>query len=78
MCAQQIHSLEIPTALFETIQHLVYDLRCECLIILLSTPTREILATSGFDEADWTTDRDIDADNNCCLTTKLVRYFSVV
>ena len=70
----QIHSLEIPPALFETIQHLVYDLRCECLIILLSTPTREILALSGFEELDWVVDRDIDAENNCCLITNLVNF----
>ena len=42
MCAMQIHSLEIPPPQFETIQNLIYDLRCECLKILLSTPTRGI------------------------------------
>ncbi len=40
MCALQIHSLEISPHLFETIQNLIYDLRCECLKVLLSTPTR--------------------------------------
>lgn len=40
MCALQINSLEIPIQLFETVQNLIYDLRCECLKILLSTPTR--------------------------------------
>jgi len=67
----QIHSLEIPVSIFETIQTLIYDLRCECLIVLLSQPTKEILATSGFEEQDWIVDRDIDADNNCCLITNL-------
>lgn len=71
MCAMQIYSLDIPPALFETVQHLVYDLRCECLIILLSTPTREILALSGFEEQDWIVDRDIDQEMNCCLITNL-------
>ena len=41
MCAMQINSLEnLPAAQFETIQSLVYDLRCECLKVLLSAPTR--------------------------------------
>ncbi len=75
MCAMQIYSLEIPQILFESVQQLVYDLRCECLIILLSTPTREILALSGFEEQDWIVDRDIDAENNCYLITSLpVRF----
>lgn len=42
MCALQIHSLDIPLPLFENIQSLVYDLRCECLKILLTSPTRGI------------------------------------
>jgi hypothetical protein len=71
MCAMQIHSLEIPVPLFETIQKLIYDLRCECLIVLLSQPTKEILTLSGFEEPDWIVDRDIDNDNNCCLITNL-------
>lgn len=40
MCSLQINSLEIPPQLFETIQTLIYNLRCECLKNLLSTPTR--------------------------------------
>jgi hypothetical protein len=71
MCAMQIHSLEIPVPLFETIQNLIYELRCECLIVLLSQPTKEILASSGFEEQDWIVDRDIDNDNSCCLITNL-------
>ena len=40
MCALQIHSLDIPAAQFGPIQNLIYDLRCECLKVILSTPTR--------------------------------------
>lgn len=71
MCAMQIHSLEIPLPLFESIQSLIYDLRCECLIVLLSQPTKDILGTCGQEEQDWIVDRDIDAENNVSLITNL-------
>ena len=45
MCVMQIYSLEIPIQLFETIQNLIFDLRCECSIILLKTPTLGIFLT---------------------------------
>ena len=70
----QIHSLEIPPALFETLQNLIYDLRCECLKILLSIPTREIISSLGFEEQDWIIDRYIDSDNYPCLITNLVGF----
>ena len=40
MCSLQIHALELPVSLFETLQELVYDLRCECLENLMRTPTQ--------------------------------------
>jgi hypothetical protein len=73
MCAMQIHSLDIPLPLFETIQNLIYDLRSECLKILLTTPTREILANLGFEEQDWIVDRDIDGDSTCLITKLVIR-----
>ena len=39
MCAQQIYSLEVSQKSFECVQSLIYDLRCECLVTLLSQPT---------------------------------------
>lgn len=39
MCVLQVNSLELPPSLFETLQELIYDLRCECLKVLLMTPT---------------------------------------
>ncbi|RNA27974.1 Exocyst complex component 2 [Brachionus plicatilis] len=73
MCAQQIYLLEVPRKSFECVEALIYDLRCECLVTLLSQPTRELLATLGFEEEDWIVDRDVDAKNNSCLITNL-RY----
>jgi hypothetical protein len=40
MCALQINALDLPISLFETLQELIYDLRCECLKNLLITPTQ--------------------------------------
>lgn len=75
MCAMQIHSLEIPPQQFETVKNLIYDLRCECLRILLSTPTREILATVGFEEQDWIVERDLDGENSCLITNLVIILF---
>ena len=44
MCALQIHELELPLSLFETLQELIFDLRCECLKSLLIAPTNGMIA----------------------------------
>ncbi|CAF0899139.1 unnamed protein product [Brachionus calyciflorus] len=75
LCAQQIFSLDIQPKQFECVKILIYDLRCECLVTLLSQPTREILATLGFEEPDWIVDRDVDSENNSCLITNLPSRF---
>lgn len=57
MCISQINSLELPNVLFETLQMLVYDLRRECLTVLLMTTTQDLISTLGYDEQDWIQDR---------------------
>jgi hypothetical protein len=77
MCAMQVHSLEIPTFLFETIQNLVYDIRCESLKIIFSTPILETGSTLGTKEEDWNFERNIDDENNSFLITILPLKFEL-
>jgi len=60
MCASQIYALELPLSLFDTLQVLTYDLRCECLKALLLAPTYSILNNLGSEEQDWALERDQD------------------